>query len=515
MGLAILVTEVTSDVERQRSPRLTRNPNGVRGDERRPAGPRTASGTRKATRLQALGRYRLVCELGKGGMGTVHLARCDGPGGFRKWLAIKTCHATRDHESDVLPMFLDEARVAAQVSHPNVVSVFDAGSEDGVHYMAMEYLHGEPLREFVRHVEACGIPVPIHVACRVIADAAEGLHAAHEARNDQGEPLNIVHRDVSPHNLFVTYDGTTKLVDFGVAKFRAKASQTRVGTIKGKVSYMAPEQVRGLAVDRRADVFALGIILWELTTARRLFHGDDTLDTIARVLDSEIPRPTTLVRGYPADLEAVVMGALAKDPDERFGTAHDLARALTGVLFRRGLFVTGDDVFHYMQAVFHDRILERDAVLRTSAALSLRREPSSPAHLPPPARSQLPRPTPPPRGPLARASEAETVPLPLVHPSKRAPSDPTMSIHTQEIEGSIDVILDEEDLADAAPALVVAVQPAPVRPRDSREPREPRDVSVLAPKKGAATSVLVLALTVLALMMLGFAVALAMMLLVK
>lgn len=233
---------------------------------------------------------------------------------------------------------------------------------------------------------------------------------------------------------------------------------------------MSPEQVRGTAVDRRADIFALGIILWELTTARRLFRGDDTLDTIARVLELEIPRPTTLVRGYPADLEAVVMGALTKERDQRFDTAHDFARALTGVLFRRGLFVTGDDVFHYMQAVFHDRIQERDAVLRTSAALSLRREPSRPNY----------------------PSEAETAPLPLVH-SSRMPSAATMSIQTHEIEGSIDVVLDDADIIDVRPSPVTWVE--------------------RAPQKRSAVNVAVLALTIMAMTLLGFALAISLVLL--
>jgi len=435
-------------------------------------------------------------------MGTVYLARCDGPGGFRKWLAIKTCHATATKENDVLPMFLDEARVAAQISHPNVVNVFDAGLENGIHFMAMEYLHGEPLRELVRHVETCGIPVPIHVACRMIADAAEGLHAAHEARNDQGQPLNIVHRDVSPHNLFVTYDGTTKLVDFGVAKFRAKSTETRVGTIKGKVSYMAPEQVRGQPIDRRADVFALGIILWELTTGRRLFRGDDTLDTIARVLDHEIPRPTMLVKGYPADLEAVVMGALEKDREARFETAHDFARALTGVLFRRGLFVTSDDVFLYMQAVFHQRISERDAVLRTAAALSLRREPSSPALVPlpgaPPAMT-LPKPLPPPRSPVRYASEAETIPFPLVQ-AVRPPFD-TMDVHTCELERSMDIVLSDSDILEEVEPVPSTERPVVYAPQKmTAEVRTP-------PIHGMS-----LLLTVLTITLLGFALALSLVL---
>jgi serine/threonine-protein kinase len=351
-------------------------------------------------------------------MGTVHLARLDGPGSFRKWLAIKVCHPSRNEESNIATMFLDEARIAARVSHPNVVSVFDCGVESGVHYMAMEYLHGEPLREVVRHVEACGVPVPVHVACRMIADAAEGLHAAHEAKNDRGEDLNIVHRDVSPHNLFVTYDGTVKLVDFGVAKYRAKSTETRVGTIKGKVAYMSPEQARGDTVDRRADVFALGIILWELTTARRLFRGDDILDTIAKVLEQDVPRPSRLVRGYPADLEAVVMKALAKRREDRFQTAHDLARALMEVLIRRGLFVTNDEVLLYMQAAFGEQIQERDAILRTAALMSF---------------GPLPAPVPPPRK-----------------------ESPTMDVQSSEIERdpdeipSIDVVLDENDLEPAS-----------------------------------------------------------------
>jgi serine/threonine-protein kinase len=317
-------------------------------------------------------------------MGTVHLARLDGPGGFRKWLAIKTCLPSRNKEIDIASMFLDEAAVAARISHPNVVSVFDCGVEEGVHYLAMEYLHGEPVREVVRHVEACGVPLPVQVACKMIVDAAEGLHAAHEARNDRGESLDIVHRDVTPHNLFVTYDGTVKLVDFGVAKFRTKANETRIGTLKGKVAYMSPEQARGDTVDRRADVFALGIILWELTTGRRLFRGDDILDTIAKVLEQEVPRPTRLVRGYPADLEKVVLKALAKRREERFQTAHEFARALMEVLIRRGLFVTNDEVLLYMQAAFSERIQERDGVLRTAAALSLVRDPSFPELTPPP-----------------------------------------------------------------------------------------------------------------------------------
>jgi serine/threonine protein kinase len=311
-----------------------------------------------------LGRYRVVDEIGIGGMASVHLGRMDGPGGFQKWVAIKRIHPHLIEDETFIQMFLDEARVAARISHPNVATVFELGKHEDTYWIAMEYLHGEPLREVMRRTEELGAPMPPEIACRVIADAAEGLNAAHELLGKNGEKLNLIHRDVTPHNLFVTYDGTTKVVDFGIAKFSSRMSSTRAGTLKGKLAYMSPEQVQGEPIDRRTDIFALGVVLWELTTGQRLFRMESDLDTLAKVQECNIPRPSTIVRGYPIDLEKIVMKALAKNRGERFRTAREFSRALQSLLMRRGLFIASDEVAGYMQSIFQDRIAKREAHLR-------------------------------------------------------------------------------------------------------------------------------------------------------
>ena len=314
-----------------------------------------------------LGRYRVVDEIGIGGMASVHLGRMDGPGGFQKWVAIKRIHSHLVEDETFIQMFLDEARVAARISHPNVATVFELGKHEDTYWIAMEYLHGEPLREVMRRCEETGQPMPPEIACRVIADAAEGLHAAHELLGKNGEKLQLVHRDVTPHNLFVTYDGCTKVVDFGIAKFSSRMSNTRAGTLKGKLAYMSPEQVHGEGIDRRTDVFALGVVLWELTTGQRLFRMESDLDTLAKVQECNVPRPSTMVRGYPIDLEKIVMKALSKNRGERFRTAREFSRALQSLLMRRGLFIASDEVASYVQTIFTERIQKREAHLRWAA----------------------------------------------------------------------------------------------------------------------------------------------------
>jgi serine/threonine protein kinase len=317
-----------------------------------------------------LGRYRVVDEIGVGGMASVHLARMDGPGGFQKWVAIKRIHPHLVEDESFVNMFLDEARVAARISHPNVATVFELGKHEDTYWIAMEYLHGEPLREVMRRTEELGQPMPPEIACRVIADAAEGLHSAHELLGKNGEKLGLVHRDVTPHNLFVTYDGSTKVVDFGIAKFSSRMANTRAGTLKGKLAYMSPEQVAGEPIDRRTDVFALGVVLWELTTGQRLFRMESDLDTLAKVQECNVPRPSTIVRGYPIDLEKIVMKALAKTKNERYRTSREFSRALQSLLMRRGLFIASDEVAAYMTSVFGDRIQKREAHLRWAAEVT-------------------------------------------------------------------------------------------------------------------------------------------------
>jgi len=330
--------------------------------------PSSASGTRqkdpeKPAGTFFLGRYRVVDEIGVGGMASVHLARMDGPGGFQKWVAIKRIHPHLVEDDQFVDMFLDEARIAAGINHANVAQVFDLGKDDNTYWIAMEYLHGEPLREIMRRVEDHGQRVPTELAARMCADSADGLHAAHELRGKNGQLLGLVHRDVTPHNLFVTYDGYTKVVDFGIAKVADRLSQTKAGTLKGKLAYMSPEQVRGAEVDRTTDIFALGVVLWELTTNQRLFRMETDLDTLEKVQACIVPPPSTVVPGYPPELESVVLKALAKRKQDRFQTARELSRALQGFLMRQGAMVGPEEVSHYVHHVFADRIKKREAHL--------------------------------------------------------------------------------------------------------------------------------------------------------
>ncbi|MBX3130366.1 MAG: serine/threonine protein kinase [Polyangiaceae bacterium] len=318
-----------------------------------------------------LGRYRIVDEIGVGGMASVHLARADGPGGFQKWVAIKRIHRHLAEDEQFIRMFLDEARIAARISHPNVAQVFDLGKHRDTYWIAMEYLHGEPLREVMRAVEEAAAPQmgPL-LAAKLVADSAEGLHAAHELRDKEGNLLNLVHRDVTPHNLFMTYDGAVKVVDFGIAKVAGRLANTRAGTLKGKLAYMSPEQVRGAAIDRRTDIFALGVVLWELTTGRRLFRMDSDLETLERVQACVVPPPSSIVPDYPVELESIVMRALAKDLERRFQTARDVSRALQQYLMRAGSFVGPEEIGKYVKHVLSDRFQRREAHLQWAAEVT-------------------------------------------------------------------------------------------------------------------------------------------------
>jgi serine/threonine protein kinase len=312
-----------------------------------------------------LGRYRVVREIGVGGMAAVHLARLDGPGGFRKWVAIKRIHRHLATDETFVRMFLDEARVAARISHPNVAQVFELGKHGEVYWLAMEYLHGEPLRELMRACSDRSLPVlDCGLAAKLVADAAEGLHAAHELRDNQGELLQLVHRDVSPHNIFVTYDGVVKVVDFGIATGAGRLACTRAGTVKGKLAYMSPEQARGCPVDRRTDVFALGVVLWELCTGRRLFVGTSELETLERVQACRVPRPTRIVPSFPVELEEILLRALAADRQERFQTARELSLSLHRYVARARGFVGYDEVGELLRRSLPGCCRARDAWLR-------------------------------------------------------------------------------------------------------------------------------------------------------
>jgi serine/threonine protein kinase len=315
---------------------------------------------------QRLGRYHLVYEIGRGGMASVYLARARGPAGFQKWFAIKRIHPHLAKDRSFVDMFLDEARIAGSIEHPNVAHVFDLGETDGKYYLAMEYLHGEHLLDVARRAILRNGMFDARMAAHVIARAADGLHHAHEARDGSGSPIELVHRDISPQNIFVTYDGNVKLTDFGVAKAKNRMTHTETGLMKGKIAYASPEQVMGTALDRRTDIFALGVVLWEITTGRRLFKARTDAETLMRISSGYRKRPTDFIGDYPPDLEAIVDRALAHEPEARYPTAADFANDLDRFVGSPGIRTRDCGVF--MTSLFGDRMQNKDAVLNRPAA---------------------------------------------------------------------------------------------------------------------------------------------------
>ena len=276
---------------------------------------------------RTIGRYRVYSELASGGMATVHLGCMLGPAGFSKLVAIKCLHAEFALESEFVAMFLDEARLTSSIHHPNVVASLDVVAEQGELLVVMEYVHGESLAALLRTSRQSGDLPPLPVVTRIVCDALEGLHAAHIA-SLAGRCLNIVHRDVSPQNIMVGADGNTRVLDFGIAQAAVRSQATASGTVKGKIAYMSPEQLQNRAVDARADIFAAGVVLWEALTGRRLFFAPDPRDSAELVLGSTIVPPTAIVPSLSSELDRVVLRALARDPDQRFDSAHDFAEAL-------------------------------------------------------------------------------------------------------------------------------------------------------------------------------------------
>ncbi len=273
-----------------------------------------------------VGRYVVYDEIAAGGMASVHLGRLLGAVGFSRTVAIKRLHPHLARDGEFANMFLDEARLAARIRHPNVVAVLDVVHDAGELLLVMDYVQGESLSRLGRAMKPGGIPP--RLAVTVVTGVLHGLHAAHEATTEQGEPLHIVHRDVSPQNVMVGVDGVARIFDFGVAKAAHRAQTTQDGSIKGKISYMAPEQLLSEAVDRRADVYSAAVVLWEALTGERLFEGENQGRVIRKVLDEPVPLPSSVTPGLPKALDQAVMRGLERDLDKRWQTARDFAAAL-------------------------------------------------------------------------------------------------------------------------------------------------------------------------------------------
>ena len=298
-----------------------------------------------------IGRYHLLRRLAIGGMAELHLACAEGVAGFQKVVVLKRVLPHLAEDPDFVRLFLNEARLAAHLDHPNVVSVIDIGEAGHEYFFAMEYVHGRNAREVLREASNRG-GMPLDVALTIVVGAAAGLHCAHEAADLSGSPLGIVHRDVSPANLLISYDGAVRLTDFGIAKAVERPSETVGGAFKGKIGYMSPEQCRGETVDRRSDVFALGVVLFELTTCERLFFADNDFAILNNVIHGRYDRPSARVRDYPPALEAIVMRALALDPAERYPSADALRDDLEAFAHEQHLRLSTSVVADWMLELY-------------------------------------------------------------------------------------------------------------------------------------------------------------------
>ena len=301
-----------------------------------------------------LGRYETVRTIAAGGMATVHLGRAVGAGGFERLVAIKVMHPHVEAEAEFVSMFLDEARLAAQLRHPNVVATIDL-SQDPL-FLVMEYVEGPSLHAALRELRKTNTLIPIGVALHIALDVLSGLHAAHELKNPSGGSLGVVHRDVSPHNILLGVDGVTKLTDFGVARAESRIASTHGGRAKGKLAYMSPEQVRALPLDRRSDVFAAGVVLHEILTGEALFRAENEAALVFQVAQGAPTTPAEVNPAVPEGVSAVCSRALATDPAERFPTAADFSDALEEAAKQAGVAVASTkEVARYVSSLaLHD-----------------------------------------------------------------------------------------------------------------------------------------------------------------
>jgi eukaryotic-like serine/threonine-protein kinase len=343
---------------------------------------------------RVVGRYVLYDEIASGGMATVHLGRMIGQVGFARVVAVKRLHSHLARDPEFVAMFLDEARLAAGVRHPNVVATLDVVAMPGELFLVMEYVEGESLSHLIRATRRAGGFVPLPIVSSVICGMLYGLHAAHVASDERGAPLEIVHRDVSPQNILIGVDGVTRVADFGVAKAQRRLMETEAGRMKGKFSYMAPEQVRRDSIDRRADVFCAGICAWEALTGKHLFRADDPGRVIVKLLEMPIEPPSAIVPEVPAAVDAIVLRALDRNPDQRFQSAREMAMALEDALAPAIPRKVGEWVASHVGAALeqrHRRLAEMQVDSETRVELAqIAREVSAPSIPPPEPSAPLP-----------------------------------------------------------------------------------------------------------------------------
>ncbi len=306
--------------------------------------------------IRRVGRYALYSEIASGGMATVYLGRQRGQAGFARTVAIKRLHPQHAKEPDFVAMFLDEARLAARIRHPNVVPTLDVVATEGELFLVMEYVQGESLARLLRASRQKKERPPTRVIAAIMADTLHGLHAAHEATSEKGDPLGLVHRDVSPHNILVGSDGAARVVDFGVAKASGRIQTTREGQLKGKIAYMAPEQITG-SVTRKTDVYAASVVLWEALTTKRLFSGENDASVMNQVINSKVSPPGQHVEGLDPAWDEIVLKGLERDEERRWATARDMAMAIESRL----QLARATEVGAWVESLAHQSLAKRAA----------------------------------------------------------------------------------------------------------------------------------------------------------
>jgi serine/threonine protein kinase len=352
------------------------------------------------------GKYYLLERINVGGMAEVFRSKAYGVEGFERLVAVKRILPNIAEDKDFIKMFIDEAKIAVQLNHANIAQIFDLGVVDTSYYIALEHVHGRDLRAVFDRGRSQGEPMPVAQACFVIMKVCEGLDYAHNKRDQSGGELHLVHRDVSPQNVLVSFEGEVKIIDFGIAKAAGKGSKTQAGILKGKFGYMSPEQVRGLPIDRRSDVFSCGIVLYELLTGERLFVGESDFSTLEKVRNVEILPPSTYNRKIPDELERIVLKALAKDVEDRYQNAIDLHDELQAFVYTAGEFYSRKDLAAWMKRTFAKEIEEETVKLEQyrqlkppAEIMSPRPGPTRPPPAPPPGRRTTAPPIPPPGAP--------------------------------------------------------------------------------------------------------------------
>ena len=313
-----------------------------------------------------VGRYEVLARLAKGGMAELSLASTQGPGGFRKFAVLKQILAEAADDENFVKMFLDEARVTAAFSHPAICQVFEMGEDTSTGlYVAMEFIAGQDLNQVVSACARQQAVLPVGYSASVVLECAQALHYAHTFKLPSGEDSPVIHRDVAQKNIMVTYDGQVKLLDFGIAKAKGALARTRAGTVKGTAGYMSPEQVRGDAIDGRSDVFALGVVLWEMMTGRRLFSADTELAELKMILSEPIPAPSDVEASVPKELSAVAMKALERDLNLRYRSARDMARALSSSCGH--LLFDAEERAQFMNERFEEKIASTRRLFEAAA----------------------------------------------------------------------------------------------------------------------------------------------------